>query len=85
MGVLPRIVCQVINECAFALSEGVGSAQDIDVGMTLGMNYPHGPFAWAAAIGREHVAAALDALWEEYREERYRMAPALRRPVHPNP
>ncbi len=85
VGVLPRIVCQVINECAFALSEGVGSAQDIDVGMTLGMNYPHGPFAWAGAIGRENVAAALDALWEEYREERYRMAPALRRPVHPNP
>ncbi len=79
VGVLPRIVCQVINECAFALGEGVGSAQDIDAGMTLGMNYPYGPFAWAEAIGREHVAAVVDALWEEYREERYRMAPALRR------
>ena len=43
VGVLPRIVCQVINECAFALEEGVGSAQDIDAGMTLGMNYPRGP------------------------------------------
>jgi 3-hydroxybutyryl-CoA dehydrogenase len=82
VGVLPRIVCQVINECAFALGEGVGSARDIDAGMTLGMNYPRGPFAWAHAIGREHVMAVLDALWEEYREERYRMAPALRRVVH---
>jgi 3-hydroxybutyryl-CoA dehydrogenase len=81
VGVLPRIVCQVINECAFALGEGVGSAQDIDAGMTLGMNYPHGPFAWADAIGQEHVVATLDALWQEYREERYRMAPALRRMV----
>ncbi len=81
VGVLPRIVCQVINECAFALGEGVGTAQDIDAGMTLGMNYPHGPFAWAGAIGREHVVAVLDALWEEYREERYRLAPALRGPV----
>jgi 3-hydroxybutyryl-CoA dehydrogenase len=79
VGVLPRIVCQVINECAFALGEGVGSAQDIDAGMVLGMNYPRGPLAWADAIGLEHVAAALDALWEEYREERYRPAPALRR------
>jgi 3-hydroxybutyryl-CoA dehydrogenase len=79
VGVLPRIVCQVINECAFALGEGVGSAQDIDAGMTLGMNYPHGPFAWAHAIGLEHVTATLDALWQEYREERYRMALALRR------
>ena len=79
VGVLPRIVCQVVNECAFALGEGVGSAQDIDAGMTLGMNYPRGPLAWADAIGMEHVVAVLDTLWQEYREERYRMAPALRR------
>ncbi|HWX46080.1 MAG TPA: 3-hydroxyacyl-CoA dehydrogenase NAD-binding domain-containing protein [Solirubrobacteraceae bacterium] len=79
VGVLPRIVCQVINECAFALGEGVGSAKDIDAGMTLGMNYPRGPLEWADAIGLEHVTAVLDALWEEYREERYRTAPVLRR------
>ena len=30
--VLGRIVCQVINESAFALGEGVGSARDIDIG-----------------------------------------------------
>jgi 3-hydroxybutyryl-CoA dehydrogenase len=79
VGVLPRIVCQVINECAFALGEGVGSAEDIDAGMTLGMNYPRGPLAWARTIGFEHVRRTLDALWDSYREERYRMAPALRR------
>jgi 3-hydroxybutyryl-CoA dehydrogenase len=77
-GVLERIVCQVINECAFALGEGVGSAQDIDTGMTLGLNYPRGPLAWADEIGLDHVLAVLDGLWEEYREERYRPAPALR-------
>jgi len=77
-GVLERIVCQVINECAFALGEGVGSPQDIDTGMTLGLNYPRGPLAWADQIGLDHVLAVLDGLWEEYREERYRPAPALR-------
>jgi 3-hydroxybutyryl-CoA dehydrogenase len=80
-GVLERIVCQVINECAFALGEGVGSAQDIDTGMLLGLNYPRGPLAWADEIGLDHVLAVLDGLWEEYREERYRPAPALRRLV----
>jgi 3-hydroxybutyryl-CoA dehydrogenase len=79
VGVLPRIVCQVINECAFAFGEGVGDAQDIDTGMVLGLSYPRGPLAWADAIGLDHVLAALDRLWEEYREERYRPAPALRR------
>ncbi len=78
-GVLPRIVCQLINECAFALGEGIGSAQDIDTGIVLGLNYPRGPLTWADALGLDHVLAVLDALWEEYREERYRPAPALRR------
>ena len=49
--------------------------------MMLGMNYPRGPLAWADTIGLEHVWAVLDALWEEYREERYRPAPTLRRLV----
>jgi 3-hydroxybutyryl-CoA dehydrogenase len=77
--VLGRMVCQVVNECAFALGEGVGSAEDIDAGMVLGMNYPRGPLGWADTIGLDHVAAVLSGLWEEYREERYRPAPALRR------
>jgi 3-hydroxybutyryl-CoA dehydrogenase len=78
-GVLGRIVCQVINESAFALGEGVGSAQDIDTGMVLGLAHPRGPLAWAREIGVERVLAVLDGLWSEYREERYRAAPALRR------
>jgi 3-hydroxybutyryl-CoA dehydrogenase len=79
--VLGRIVCQVINESAFALGEGVGSTRDIDTGMVLGLSHPRGPFEWADAIGLEHVLAVLEALCEEYREERYRPAPALRRMV----
>jgi 3-hydroxybutyryl-CoA dehydrogenase len=80
--VLGRIVCQVINECAFALGEGVGGAHDIDKGMTLGLSYPRGPLAWADTIGLDHVLGVLDALCAEYREDRYRAAPALRRLVH---
>jgi 3-hydroxybutyryl-CoA dehydrogenase len=77
--VLGRIVCQVINESTFALGEGVGSARDIDTGMVLGLAHPRGPFAWAKEIGLDHVRAVLDGLWDEYREERYRTAQALRR------
>jgi 3-hydroxybutyryl-CoA dehydrogenase len=77
--VLGRIVCQVINESAFALGEGVGSARDIDTGMVLGLSHPRGPLEWADAIGLEHVLAVLESLCAEYREERYRPAPALRR------
>jgi len=79
--VLGRIVCQLINECAFALGEGVGGAADIDTGMLLGLSHPRGPLRWADAIGLEHVLGVLEALGSEYREERYRPAPALRRLV----
>jgi 3-hydroxybutyryl-CoA dehydrogenase len=78
-GVLARIVCQVINESAFALGEGVGSAEDIDRGMMLGLSHPRGPFAWVREIGPERVLTLLEALGDTYREERYRPAPALRR------
>jgi 3-hydroxybutyryl-CoA dehydrogenase len=77
--VLGRIVCQVINESAFALGEGVGSAEDIDKGMVLGLSHPRGPFAWAREIGHDHVLTVLEALCDEYREERYRPSPVLRR------
>jgi 3-hydroxybutyryl-CoA dehydrogenase len=79
--VLGRIVCQVINESAFALGEGVGAARDIDTGMVLGLSHPRGPLEWADAIGLDQVLAVLNALCDEYREERYRPAPELRRLV----
>ena len=79
--VLGRIVGQLVNEAAFALGEGVGSAEDIDAGMLLGLNHPRGPLAWADAIGLDQVLAVLDALVDEYREDRYRAAPLLRRLV----
>jgi 3-hydroxybutyryl-CoA dehydrogenase len=78
-GVLARIVCQVINESAFALGEGVGSTEDIDKGMMLGLSHPRGPFEWMDEIGPNHVLMVLEALGDTYREERYRPAPALRR------
>jgi 3-hydroxybutyryl-CoA dehydrogenase len=77
--VLGRIVCQLVNEACFAVTEGVGTPADIDDGMKLGLNYPRGPFGWLEAIGPTHVLAVLDALRIELGEERYRAAPMLRR------
>jgi 3-hydroxybutyryl-CoA dehydrogenase len=79
--VLGRIICQLVNEAAFALQKGVGSAADIDTALKLGFNYPRGPLEWGDAIGLDHVLAVLDALREELGEERYRAAPLLRRMV----
>jgi 3-hydroxybutyryl-CoA dehydrogenase len=76
--VLGRIVCQLVNEACFAVGEGVGSEEDVDAGLTLGLRHPRGPFGWCDAIGVAHVCSVIDALWRERREERYRLAPLLR-------
>jgi 3-hydroxybutyryl-CoA dehydrogenase len=79
--VLGRIASQLVNEAAFALQKGIGSAADIDTAMRLGFNFPRGPLEWGDAIGLDHVLAILDALRDELGEERYRAAPLLRRMV----
>jgi 3-hydroxybutyryl-CoA dehydrogenase len=79
--VLGRIVCQLVNEAAFALGEGIGTADDIDAGMVLGLNHPRGPLEWGDAIGAPDVLGVLLGLWEEFREPRYRPAPALMQAV----
>ena len=73
-------MCQVANEAAFALGEGLGSAEDIDTGMVHGLNYPRGILAWADEIGLDHVLSVLDALYAERGEERYRVGPAAAPP-----
>ena len=75
---LHRIQCQIVNEAAFALGEGVGSADDIDTGLKLGLNWPKGSIELGRELGFDRVLATLDALFDTYREERYRAAPLLR-------
>jgi 3-hydroxybutyryl-CoA dehydrogenase len=77
--VLGRILAQLVNEAAFAIGEGVGSVDDVDTGLTLGLSHPRGPIAWSEAAGLDHITAILNALWSERREERYRTAPLLHR------
>ena len=77
--VLGRVVCQLINEAAFLVGEGHGTADDVDAGLRLGVNHPRGPISWSRELGLEHVVSVLDALRDELGEERYRTAPLMRR------
>ncbi len=76
--VLGRIVCQLVNEAAFLIGEGNGTAADVDAGLELGVNHPRGPVAWSRELGLAHVIAVLAALHRE-RGEAYRAAPLLAR------
>ena len=77
--VTPRVVCQIINEAYYTVQEGTATRADVDLGMKLGTNYPHGPFAWAQAIGVQRVYYVLEALWNDTHDERYKVCPLLKR------
>jgi 3-hydroxybutyryl-CoA dehydrogenase len=77
--VLDRVLAMLINEAADAVLLRIASAQDIDLAMTKGVNYPKGLLAWADEIGVAKVHDRLAALQEEYGEDRYRPSPLLKR------
>jgi 3-hydroxybutyryl-CoA dehydrogenase len=77
--VMGRVVSQLVNEAAFLVGEGHGTPDDVDAGLELGVNHPRGPITWSRELGLEHVVAVLDALQSELGDERYRVAPLLRR------
>lgn len=76
---LSRIVLMLINEAADALYLNVASREDLELAMTRGVNYPKGLFAWAEEIGYAECVRAMDALYDTYREDRYRCSPWLRK------
>lgn len=76
--VAPRVIFMIINEACYTLQEGTASIADIDLAMKLGTNYPHGPFAWADKIGIHHIYQTLQAVYQDTKDERYRICPLLK-------
>jgi 3-hydroxybutyryl-CoA dehydrogenase len=77
--VVPRIISMIINEAYFTVQEKTASREDIDMAMKMGTNYPFGPFEWCARIGIVHVYELLEALFEDTRDERYKVCPLLKK------
>lgn len=76
-----RVLMPLLNEAMFALYEGVGTRDDIDTVMTLGMRHPMGPLRLADFIGLDTCLAILEVLHEGFGDPKYRPCPLLRRMV----
>jgi 3-hydroxybutyryl-CoA dehydrogenase len=76
--VKPRIIFMIINEACYTLQEGTASIADIDTSMKLGTNYPYGPFEWCDRIGITSVFESLASLYEDTKDERYKICPLLK-------
>ena len=77
--VTPRVICMIINEAFYTVQEGTATREDIDTAMKLGTNYPHGPFEWCKIIGIKHVYELLEAVYEDTKDERYKICPLLKK------
>jgi len=79
--ILYRILAMLINEACDAVFMNVASVKDVDLAMMNGVNYPKGLLKWADEIGPSTVLDWMSALQVEYREDRYRPNPLLKRKV----
>ncbi|HYS78950.1 MAG TPA: 3-hydroxyacyl-CoA dehydrogenase NAD-binding domain-containing protein [Candidatus Dormibacteraeota bacterium] len=76
-----RVLMPMINEAIFTLYEGVGTREDIDSVMRLGMRHPMGPLALADFIGLDTCLSILEVLHSGLGDPKYRPCPLLRRMV----
>ncbi|MBD3918841.1 3-hydroxybutyryl-CoA dehydrogenase [Paenibacillus sp. PR3] len=79
--VTTRLICLFINEALHVLEEGVASVDDIDSAMRIGYSFQYGPFEMADRFGLDSVLAALERMFREYGELKYRPSIVLKKMV----
>ncbi len=79
--IVNRTLLPFLNEAVFTLYESVGSAEDIDKAVKLGLNHPMGPLELCDFVGLDTLLAVLDVMYKEFGDPKYRACPLLRKYV----
>jgi len=79
--IVNRMLIPLLNEACYGLYEGLGTAEDIDTGVKLGLNHPMGPRELADLIGLDTCLAIAEVLHRELGDDKYRPCPLLRQYV----
>lgn len=79
--IVNRTLLPFLNEAVFTLYEGVGTAEDIDKAVKLGLNHPMGPLELCDFVGLDTLLAVLDVMYKEFGDSKYRACPLLRKYV----
>lgn len=77
--IFKRIISMLINEAADTVYQNICSSEDVELAMTLGVNYPKGLLSWGNHLGYSNIMDELDYLYGKYHEERYRVSPQLQK------
>jgi len=76
-----RLLMPMINEAIYCHMEGIGTVENIDNVMKLGMNHPMGPLELADLIGLDVVLNIMTVLYEGFNDSKYRPCPLLKKMV----
>jgi len=79
--IVNRTLLPFLNEAIFTLYESIGSAEDIDKAVKLGLNHPMGPLELCDFVGLDTLLAVLDVMYDEFGDPKYRACPLLRKYV----
>ena len=76
-----RIIVPMINEAAYALYEGLATAEGIDEIMKLGAAHPMGPLKLADLVGLDVCLSVIKVLHQSFGDSKYRPCPLLQQMV----
>jgi len=79
--VTTRLICLLINEAMLVLNEGVASAEDVDSAMRIGYDFHYGPLEMADRFGLDSVLAALEQMFRDFGDVKYRPSFLLKKMV----
>jgi len=79
--IVNRLLIPYLLDAIKVFEEGLASAEDIDTGMKLGLNYPMGPLTLLDFVGLDTTYNIANIMFEEFREQRFAPPPLLKKMV----
>ena len=79
--IVNRLLVPYMLDCIRGLEAGLGTIEDIDKSMVLGLGYPMGPFTLSDFVGIDTLYKIGEIMFDEFREPRFAPPPLLRRMV----
>ncbi|MBN2612326.1 MAG: 3-hydroxyacyl-CoA dehydrogenase family protein [Bacteroidales bacterium] len=76
-----RLFVALVNEACEVLMEGVGTKEDIDKTMRIGLGLTLGPLELADKVGLDKVVRWMDNLYHEFGDIKYKASPVIKKLV----
>ena len=79
--IVNRMLLPMLNEACFLVERKVGTIEEIDLGMKMGLHHPMGPLELVDMIGIDVELAVMEVIYAETGDSKYRPAVLFRRMV----